>query len=104
MSFTQSYKEYILEQLELVGLECTSKNMFGGVCIFYNNKAIALISGDELYFKVDDKTINDYIEFESKAFSPFKTYKMKYYTVPENIIEDKEELRMLVNKVLEILK
>ena len=98
MSFSKSYKEYILEQLELAGFDCTSKNMFGGVCIFYNNKAFALISEDELYFKVNENNIQDYIEYESKAFSPFSTYKMKYYTVPEYIIEDREELRILINK------
>lgn len=103
MSFTQSYKEYILEQLDRAGINCTSKNMFGGVSIFYNNKTFALISEDELYFKVNENTKNDFIKLGSKAFSPFGTYSMKYYTVPENIIEDIDELRDLINKVLEIL-
>lgn len=103
MAVTSSYKEYIIEQLERAGISCTSRNMFGGVSIFYNNKTFALISSDELYFKVSDKIIEDFIKLGSKAFSPFGTYEMKYYSVPESIIEDVEELRNLTNKVLEII-
>ena len=103
MAVTPSYKEYILEQLERAGINCTSRNMFGGVSIFYNNKPFSLISNDELYFKVNDKIIEDFINLGSKAFSPFGTYEMKYYSVPENIIEDIEELRNLINKILEII-
>ena len=99
--FTESFKSYIEDLFERINIEITTKRMFGGVCFFYKSKAFGLISEDEFYLKVDNSNIDLYKD--SKPFSPFETYKMKYYKVSEERLEDVEEFTSLVNKSLEIL-
>jgi DNA transformation protein len=53
MAVSQSYREFVLEQLGRVS-RVTGKAMFGGVGIYAQGLFFALIAEDRLYFKVDD--------------------------------------------------
>ncbi len=56
MAVSQSYREFVLEQLGRV-TPVTGKSMFGGVGIYAQGLFFALIAEDRLYFKVDDASI-----------------------------------------------
>lgn len=67
--------------------------MFGGVGIYSGGTFFALIADDVVYFKVDDATRPAYEERGSKAFNPFGTASMSYFELPEDVLENEDELR-----------
>jgi DNA transformation protein len=98
MSVSQEYVEYVLEQLAGVG-RVTSRRMFGGVGLYCDDVFFALISGDALYFKVDDSNRADYAARGARQFMPFPDRPpgdkphagMSYYELPADALEDAEE-------------
>ena len=68
MPVSQSYREFVLEQLGRV-TPVTGKSMFGGVGIYAQGLFFALIAENRLYFKVDDATQPDF-EQPEPANSP----------------------------------
>ena len=105
MPVSNEYIEYIKEQLRSLG-KVTARKMFGGAGLYYDNKFFALIADDILYFKVDESNKADYEESGSKPFQPFgeKSYKMNYYEVPVDILENPDELGRWANKAIEVAK
>jgi DNA transformation protein len=89
MSVGNSYLEYVLDRLGSVGT-VTARKMFGGVGLYLDTTFFGLIDNDTLYFKVNDKNRADYEEEGMQPFRPFgeDSYSMKYYSVPERILED----------------
>ena len=95
MAYSKEYRAYVEELLQPVG-KVTTRGMFGGVGIFYRGLMFALISDDELYFKVDDRNRGDY---EAMAAGPF-TYEakggkravMSYYRVPDEIADNEDDV------------
>jgi DNA transformation protein and related proteins len=78
--------------------------MFGGVGIYSGQLFFALIADDVLYFKVDESTRPD---FEARGMEPFRPFgedggTMKYYQLPEDVLEDPEELRPWAEKAVAI--
>jgi DNA transformation protein len=61
--------------------------MFGGYGIFHEGDMFALISGSTLYFKVDDTNRAAYDAAGSNRFKP-----MPYYSVPADVLENRDEL------------
>ena len=103
MKVTETYRTYVLEQLAPL-IPIRAKNMFGGVGLYADDVFFALIAGDTLYFKVDDTNRTDY---ESAGMTPFAPYgdssrTMQYYTVPAEVLEDRELLRLWVEKALSV--
>ncbi len=94
MPITDSFVEFVLEQLEPVG-PITAKRMFGGVGLYAGDLFFALLAGDVLYLKADDSTRG---ELEAAGARPFQPYPdrgsgtMQYYSVPAAILEDSDEL------------
>ena len=82
----------MLDQLRAV-TPVTAKAMFGGVGIYSRGTFFALLADDVLYFKVDDATRPAYEERGRKPFTPFGTASMSYYELPEDVLENEEELR-----------
>jgi DNA transformation protein len=95
VSVSKALEAHILEQLEAVGA-VSSRRMFGGVGIYIDEIFCVLISPGSggLYFKVDDSNRADYEARGSKPFMPYKDRAtiLSYYQVPEEVIEDPEEL------------
>ena len=100
MPVTDSFVRFVLEQLNSVG-PITPKRMFGGVGLYAGDLFFALIAGDLLYLKVDDSMRG---ELEAVGARPFQPYpdrgkgKMRYYSVPAEILEDSDELIAWVAK------
>jgi DNA transformation protein len=96
MAVTDSFVEFVLEQLESVAA-ITPKRMFGGVGLYAGDLFFALLAGDVLYLKADDSTRG---ELEAAGARPFQPYPdrpggggtMRYYGVPVAILEDSDEL------------
>jgi DNA transformation protein and related proteins len=106
MAISPDYLEYVLEQMRLVR-GVTSRRMFGGLCLFYQGKAFGLIGEDVLYLKVDDSNRADFEAAGMSAFAPFADkpeYKMGYYEVPIDVLEDRERLRDWSLKAIAVSK
>ncbi|MDA8227095.1 MAG: TfoX/Sxy family protein, partial [Desulfitobacterium hafniense] len=52
MAISETFKDYVLEQLAILG-DVTVRKMFGGAGIYYEGVIFGLLADDVLYFKVD---------------------------------------------------
>src|SRR5687768_14532803 len=80
--------------------------MFGGVGIYSGEIFFALIADDTVYFKVDESTRAD---FEARGMGPFRPFgdeggTMKYYQLPEEVLEDPEALRPWAEKAVAVAR
>ena len=106
MPVTDSFVEFVLEQLDPVG-PITPKRMFGGVGLYAGELFFALLAGDVLYLKADNSTRR---EFEAAGARPFQPYPdrgsgtMQYYSVPAAILEDSDELIAWAKKSVAIAR
>ena len=102
MALSQSYRDFVLEQLGRV-TPVTGKSMFGGVGIYAQGLFFALIAEDRLYFKVDDATRPD---FERQGMGPFRPFgedsAMGYYEVPADVAEDVNQLETWMKKAIDV--
>ena len=102
MAVSQSYREFVLEQLGRVK-PVTGKSMFGGVGIYSQGLSFALIAEDRLYFKVNDATRP---EFEKRGMEPFRPFgedsAMGYYEVPADVVEDTGLMQLWMNKAIDV--
>lgn len=90
------FTDYVLEQLALFG-GMTARRMFGGQGLFKGGLMFALIADGELFFKVDDSNRSDFEAVKSQPFTyakkEGKTASLSYWYVPEEIIEDADDLK-----------
>jgi DNA transformation protein len=98
-----TFHAYALEQLGRVR-RVTSRRMFGGVGIYADGLFFALMDDDTLYLKGDDTNRPD---FEARGLGPFHPSGpdgpvMQYYPVPEDVLEDPEQLRGWVGKAIDV--
>jgi DNA transformation protein len=102
MPVSEGYKEYVMGRLERVG-QVTARNMFGGVGIYFEGLFCALIAENVLYFKVDDANRLDY---EAAGMRPFRSggQTMQFYEVPEEVLDDDENLRLWAGKALDVAR
>jgi DNA transformation protein and related proteins len=102
MAVSESYREFVVEQLSRV-TPVTGKSMFGGVGIYARGLFFALIAEDRLYFKVNDATRPD---FERLGMEPFRPYgedsAMGYYEVPADVVEDPTQLAAWMRKTIDV--
>jgi len=87
-----NFKDFILDQLQnLHGLR--AKKMFGGYGLYQDDKFFGIIDEEELYFKVNEVNRFDFGERDMKPFEYGEGKKLKnYYQVPDDIIENKDDL------------
>jgi DNA transformation protein len=95
MPVTNSYRTFVLEQLNRAIPPVRARAMFGGVGLYAGDVFFALIADDMLYVRTDDTTR---AECESLGMQPFRPLDghepgMSYYQLPEEILEDPETLR-----------
>jgi DNA transformation protein len=104
MAVTESFKEFIVDQLSELG-HFETKKMFGGVGFFIEGQVIAGIMDDVFMMKVTDGNRAD---FEAKGMSqwspPGRNMKMPYYEVPQDILNDKTLLKEWSIKAFELAK
>jgi DNA transformation protein len=106
MSVSPSFRTFALEQLGRNVPGIRARSMFGGVGIYASELFFALIAEDALYFKVDNSTRGD---FEARGMGPFRPYgedaeTMGYYQVPEDLLEDPDELGRWAEKAIEVAR
>src|SRR5512138_2323581 len=102
MAVSQSYREFVLEQLSRV-TPVTDKSMFGGIGIYAQGLFFALIADDRLYFKVDDVTRPDFERTGMEPFRPFgEDSAMGYYEVPVDVVEDSIQLAAWVKQAIDV--
>jgi DNA transformation protein len=104
MAISAEYKAYILEMLE--PLEGASiRGMFGGAGVFCHGVMIALLSGERVYFKVDDQNRPDYEAEDCKPFDYTtkngKRALMSYFEAPDYLYDDSEEMVKWARKALD---
>ncbi len=99
------FLEYFLEDCLNWNSEFTIKSMFSGYWIYKNKKIFAIYAMWELYFKVGENNIGDYKKYNSKIFEYKKKWKIAtiwYYTLAEEILEQREKLDIWIEKSLEV--
>jgi DNA transformation protein and related proteins len=102
MAISESYRAFVLEQLERVS-PVTAKSMFGGVGLYSQGQFFALIAEDQLYFKVDDSTRGDYEQAGMKPFRPYgEKNAMGYYEVPADVLESVTLLESWMKKAINV--
>ena len=102
MAVSESYREFVLEQLGRV-TPVTGRSMFGGVGIYAQGLFFALIAEDRLYFKVDDTTRPEFDQFGMEPFRPFgEDSAMGYYEVPADVVEDSVCLAAWMKKAIDV--
>ena len=104
MAVNEEYLKFVQDQLEGVGA-IDIKRMFGGIGIFKDGLMFGKIGGDTFRLKVDETNKKQY---EDKGMKPFvsKTKKkgMPYWEVPQEVLNDRDELTTCANTSIEIAK
>jgi TfoX/Sxy family transcriptional regulator of competence genes len=102
----QIFIDYVIDQLEPVGVVLTSK-MFGGVLLKIDNKQLGIIIDGTLYFKVKEPELHrKFTQMESDPYeydrqdreSPVRI--RTWWSVPDEVLEDKRQLVGLAYEVL----
>jgi DNA transformation protein and related proteins len=106
MAVRSSFQILVLDQLSRAIPGIRARSMFGGVGIYSGQLFFALIADDTLYFKVDESTRPD---FEARGMGPFRPFgdeggTMKYYQLPEEVLEDPDELRSWAEKAVAVAR
>jgi len=106
MSTSEEFTNYVLDQLSSIGLIHTSK-MFGGVLLKIDGTQLGVIIEDVLYFNVKELELQTKLEdMGSEQFTYTRKDKTEpvviknWWSVPEETVEDKDELVSLANNVL----
>jgi DNA transformation protein and related proteins len=103
MPVTNSYRTFVVEQLNRAVPPVRARAMFGGVGLYSGDVFFALIADDVLYFRVDEAAR---AEFESLGMTPFRPFEehgpvMSYYQLLEEILEDAEALRRWAERAID---
>lgn len=105
MAVSDGYLTYVLDQLRPVVSDVRARRMFGGIGLYATDLFFGLISRDVLYLKVDDVTRLEYEARGMPRFSPLEgEMSMNYSQLPEEILEDREELRLWTGRALDVAR
>jgi DNA transformation protein len=101
-----SFRDYVVQDL-LEGIPgIGSRAMFGGWGIYKDGVIFAIIVDGALYFKVDESNRADFERLESRPFvysrGKHQSTTMSYWLVPEEIMEDHEELARWVERSVQV--
>jgi|ERR1035437_1594403 DNA transformation protein len=102
MSVSESYRTFLLDQLGRAVERIRMKSMFGGAGVYAGEYFFAIVDDDVLYLKVDDTNRPD---FEARGMGPFRPFGeggevMQYYQLPEELLEDPDELKPWLEKAI----
>lgn len=84
----------------------STKSMFWWYAIYKDAKVFSIFVDDIIFFKVWDNNWNDYEKYNSKPFTYTKksgiVWVMSYYELPEDILENRDELEVWIEKSLQV--
>ncbi len=106
MQNKKQFLDYVLSYLESHG-PIRSRAMFGGYGIYFGDVMFGLIAENILYFRVDDQNRLDYLAHDSKPFvysAGPKTVSLPYFELPEEILNNSEELDLWIKKSVDAAK
>ena len=108
MTVTDSFRTFVLEQLNRAVQSVRAKGMFGGVGIYSGDLFFAIIDDDAVYFKTNAATQQ---EFEARGMGPFRPAgagaggeTMKYHQLPDDVLENPEALRVWADKAIAVAR
>ena len=106
VAVSESFSEYVIEQLRRARLTVRAKKMFGGIGLYSDNHFFALMDNDVLYLKTDAEFAKDFTELGMKPFQPFgdDSPPMHYYEIPPNVLEDPESLRSWAERGVDVAR
>ncbi len=86
------FKDFVLDQLaDLRGVRVRA--MFGGYGLYQGAVFFGIVYKGRLYFKTGDEIRAAYVRYGMKPFRPNgKQTLTRYYEVPADIVEDREQL------------
>lgn len=106
MHTSTEFIDYVLDQLAAVGVIQTSK-MFGGILLKVENKQLGVILKNTLYFKVKETELQQKFEkMDSERFTYERTDRedpvviQSWWSVPEEVLEDRQAVVALAHEVL----
>ena len=94
MVASESFSDFLRDQLAPLG-RMTTRRMFGKTGVFCDGLMFAVVTGDTLYFRVDDD--NRAIFKEAESFPPLnyakkgKTIDLSFWRAPERLFDEPEE-------------
>lgn len=91
MAVSAEFMRYIADQFSRVGVVAI-KRMFGGAGVYFDGRMFALLDNDELYLKANHNNRDALVKAGCKPFEPWPGHKMAYYSVPGDVLEDRDEL------------
>src|SRR4051812_11166983 len=98
MSVSADYLAYTVDQFAPFA-KIEPRRMFGGIGLYWDDLFFGIIDDDVLYLKVDDSNRDEYIARGCKAFQPTADMtSMNYFQVPEEVLEDSDELKLWAHK------
>ena len=105
MPVSEGYLTYVLDQLRPIVPGIRVRRMFGGVGLYATDLFFAVIDDDVLYLKVDDATRGEYEARGMPPFSPIEGHaSMNYSQLPEEILEEREELHRWTSRSLDVAR
>lgn len=92
-----AFLSYVLDDVLGHMSGVTTKSMFGGTSLYLDGRIFGMIAYDVLYFKVGDSNRKQYEEAGSEPFiydghKNKKPTAMPYWTVPEEVLHNKEAI------------
>jgi DNA transformation protein len=96
----------LLSRLEsnLDMIEFTSRKMFGGIGIFSKKNMFSLIYDGVLYFRSNEDIASNYSTDSVQFQHPSRDSKMPYWSVPEQVLNDKAKLSDWATKAFTLAK
>jgi DNA transformation protein and related proteins len=106
VAVSDSYRAFVLEQLQRAVPLVRARRMFGGVGLYSGDVFFALIDDDVLYLKTDASTEPT---FESRGMKPFRPFgddgaAMAYHQLPEDVLENPDELREWAERAIAVAR
>ena len=104
MGASAGFVAYVREQFAPLGAAVTDAVFFGGRAFSYHGRQFAWVMGSTLYLRVGDATRADFVAHGAKPFSyPTKKGQVevrKFYTAPEFLLDDSEQLLAWARKAI----
>ena len=102
MKRDKNFHDYVVYDILVDFDGVTSKPLFSGWGIYLHGRIFAFIIGSEFYLKGNDKTSKIFEKEGGKQFTYKKKshpepIKLPYWSVPEDVLEDRELLSAWIN-------
>lgn len=101
MPRTNAFCDHVVDLLSPLG-QASYKFMFGGYGVYVDELMIAIVADDRLRLRADEENRPDYEALGIGPFQPYegKSHSMPFYAVPDEVLDDSDELVRWARKAL----